>query len=239
MKTILRFVVVLLLPFQLLSKDAYSIGDTLYVWSGNGLKLREEPGLKARALGILYACDPLVVSEITGNEQAVKLLDIDTASNEKHPYFLKGKWVKVTTLDGRTGYVMDVYLLALPCNNINVAYIYGFENIRSVLPGMTTSTVYFSSDAERRDVINTVNSVEVINTRGANWGGFTITLQGWTIEEAVVFLNFFMKLNNQESDNRINKNWEKEMVISLDGGYCEVFIKDQNTKIVISGTCHC
>lgn len=239
MKTTWHFVLLFLLPFQLLSKDGYRIGDTLYVWSDNGLKLREEPGLKAWALGVLYACDPVVVSEITENEQAIKMLDVDPESDEKHPYFLKGNWIQVNTLDGRTGYVLDVYLLALPCNNINVPYLYGFGKTRSVLPGMTTSTVYYESDTERRDVVNTLKDVEVINTIGPNWGGFIITLQGWSMEEAIVFLNFFMKIHNSEFSNQIIKNWKNEMLISLDGGYCEVVIKDQNTKIVILGTCSC
>jgi len=233
MKTILHFVILFFLPFQLLSKDGYSIGDTLYVWSDNGLKIREEPGLKARALEVLYACDPVVVSEITENEQAVKMLDVDPELKEKHPYFLKGNWVKVTTLAGRTGYVLDVYLLAVTCHNVQGLSL--VRRLQSILPGLKTDTIHLDLELERVTIKSTLNGMEIINEIGSNWSGITVSLEGWTIEEAFVLFNFIKRIYPENST--IRKNWIGELNISRD--ICDILFKDEKIKIVITETCHC
>ncbi len=82
---------------------AYNPGDELYVLAGSGLVLRKTPDPKGERILSLSLGD------------AVKVLKPDF---KKHPYSveafkgfsIKGFWVKVSTAEGKDGYVFDGYL---------------------------------------------------------------------------------------------------------------------------------
>ena len=97
------------------SIDNYKIGDSLYVWAKDGLKLWEEPNTKSKLIKTIPFGWNIIVEEKTSKTFNVKVkaeISKDYTSDLTQPLILKGKWVKVKCIKtGNIGFLVDQYLL--------------------------------------------------------------------------------------------------------------------------------
>lgn len=190
--------------------DDYEKGDSLYVWANSGLQLRTSPNSNSKTIQTLQPGTDLIVIEKTNEDFVYKLYH--SSSFEKHPYLLYGNWVRVRTSRGREGFVFDSFLLKLPLNP-NLDY-----------------EEYLSSITYRVDTLNANNQCDQPDIKGfckydiayeffcnEISGGGQIQLPGFTLEEAIIFWEYFL---NYEEVNKINsimkliKNWKNTILLS-------------------------
>lgn len=86
----------------------YSIGDTLYTYAFNGLKLREQPTLNSKVLHVIEFGQKVQITDVSKNEYDERI-EIDK---------IKGNWVAINFNEIK-GFVFDGYLSKLPNNPLN------------------------------------------------------------------------------------------------------------------------
>ncbi|MDN3579455.1 SH3 domain-containing protein [Mucilaginibacter flavus] len=100
-----------LLVFNLVVKAHTAPATKLNVWLLQGVQLKASPSEKSKTIATLpYGTSVNTIKETSPQ----KSFTVDFKSDAfKKPYKLKGQWVKVD-FNGKTGYVFDGFLSALP-----------------------------------------------------------------------------------------------------------------------------
>jgi uncharacterized protein YgiM (DUF1202 family) len=177
----------LLFTFNLVAKISpiSGSGDKLNVWLLDGLQLKESAATKSKTIATLpYGSSVTVIKESTPN----KALTVDFKSDAfKAPYKLKGKWIRVN-FNGKTGYVFDGYLSAMPVLHKNKQgnfeqeeeYLkrnYGVLKIQKSIPKKDTEKkiIYYKNGAVLR-LLTAEGCVDV-----------ELNLKNITLNEAVLF----------------------------------------------------
>ena len=201
--------------------DSYSVGENLFIWAPNGLRLRSEPNSKSKIITILNFGKKVTIIEKTNLNFNVYYNSepwIDTSNNKVDPIILYGNWVKVSVDSNLVGYVIDQYLLAIkPNGNRN-------EGALKPIKIDTISKLENLPDGNHSDLVikKTYNNEIIgIETVGENWGGSTYTFPAFTIEEVLVFFFYSMQAEPKYS---IESN-KKDEIIFTDHSCIEIIIK--------------
>jgi hypothetical protein len=98
--------ILLISHFQLVADDRqFEVGDTLFVWADNGIIVRSEPSMDAKAIIKLSYGEKVTVLEVIDRELESEIIQSVTVKNQVFPRItVIGKFVKVN-LSGSIGYV--------------------------------------------------------------------------------------------------------------------------------------
>lgn len=212
--------------------DNYKVGDTLYVWAKSGLKIRASPNIKSNIIQTLVTGTEVKVVEKTEISFAYKLFE--ASKFEKHPFLLHGKWVKIQT-NGITGFVFDSFLLKIPIKSE-----YELEDFIASIT-QSTDTLKINKQCAKPDIIkNCKYGITHKNSCTELYGSMLLTFTNWTIEETVVFWEFFA---NYEYSSRIEegmllqKNWRSIIVLSDNMETCQIMKKNNQIELYLIWSC--
>ena len=221
--------------------------DYDYVWAINGLNLREEPNKNSKLIKKLQFGDSLKIVELTPFKFTNLL--IREAEPEKHPIYLKSNWVKVIA-NGKEGYLIDGYLLDLPCPEIDEKindYLTRMSNrfntirlqekfpIKSGIINFKTNQIIFSNDKRIDFEENKKDLKQNISTESeSDYVAETFKyFRGFKLNEILVFLNPFIGLENKKDfELKVRRNW-KEMIWMTDGAMQEIELSMLKNGVII------
>lgn len=229
------FITIFLLVFSLhfiYGADNYKVGDKLYVWANSGLNLRTSPTKNSKLIVTLEPGSQLTVIGITKREFVYKLYT--SSKHEKHPYLLYGNWVKVSTGSGNKGFVFDSFLLDIPIEP-NLDFESYLESISYKVDTSNLKNQY--TEPYIKGYCKYDITYEIYRTE--KYGEERISLPNFSLEEGIIFLEFFMNYEESTENNkhfRLMKNWENEIIFS---NYKHVTInhKGNITKISLFVSC--
>lgn len=212
---------------NLLSIDKYSVGDTLYIWSDNGMNVRESPSLKGRIIDVLSACEEVIVVKKTDSKIAFKSLQ--PAHNEKHPYYIRGHWVKVS-YKGKYGYLFDAYLLPISCKNTsNLRWLHKLPEVFHIIGDTLINK--FEQEKTSYEVGANIN---IFIKESGESVGFELHFSDWSIEDVFIFLKFFYKIDGADF---VSKNWKNDLHFTTDESFCRWRITQKEGDISVFGSC--
>jgi len=245
------FSIVLVLLISSLFNGLRAAGDIMYVWAIHGLDIRSEPDPNARKLGVLSYGDSLEIIEETINSYTN--LYIINGDSERHPVYLKSKWVQIISND-IVGYVINGYLL-----NIRVPFRH--EELHQYLDRMAITCKTIELDTSYRlrfgEVKFTSSLLMVSNDKSISWfkhpskksddgreteADYVLEdikyFKGFTKQELLVFLNPFYGIEDGQdspyngSSFYVRKNW-KEYLWLTDGGMQEMELTLFSNQVII------
>lgn len=238
-----RFVLLFLvlgLPGHIYSIDQYHLGDTLFVWAKNGLKLWKEPSINSKLVEILPFGNEVVVKQKTSIKFNIKvkaLISGDYSNDNTEPYILYGNWVKVLNLKtGNSGFLIDQYLLkekplidnSLPFRLL-IDQNYVIDTIYNNDLTPNKDGVYKKLD---RKYSNGNNEITEIPEKASIT---TIYLKDYSIEEAFILVaNYWI----DPEHTILIKNWKDNLIIS-DGGACDFEYSLKGDLIIVKILCSC
>jgi len=215
-----------------LADTNYKIGDTLYVWAKSGLKLRSSPNTKSNIIQALVTGTEVKVIEKTNKNFAYKLYE--ASKYEKHPFLLYGKWVKIEA-NGNTGYVFDSFLLKIPIKSG-----FKFENFIATIT-LSLDTLKLNNQCAKPDVKRICKyGIEYKDSCREIYGDMELTFSNWTIEEVVIFWEFFA---NYEYSSRLErgmlleKNWRNIVTLNDNMETCTIMKKSNQIKLYFIWSC--
>ena len=220
--------------------DNYQVGDSLYIWAKNGLKLWEEPNIKSELIESIPFGSRIIVDEKTSKSFNVKVnaeISNDYTSDSTQPFILKGNWVKVKCLkSGKIGYLIDQYLLKAKPILKNPNY-----QLLLIDEEYTLDTIYYNITIPnkegvyrkiRKEYIGGITVTETMTEKGIFK---TIQLKNYSIEEAYVLIGSYWIDSNL---SRLIKNWREKLII-YDGGMCEYSYSLIENIVTVEIICSC
>lgn len=220
--------------------DNYQVGDSLYIWAKNGLKLWEEPNIKSELIESIPFGWRIIVNEKTSEKFNVKVnaeISKDYTSDSTQPFILKGNWVKVKCLkSGKIGYLIDQYLLkAKP--------ILKNPNYQSLLidEEYKLDTIYYNTTIPNNEGAylkvrkEYKEGITVTGTMTEKGNFTTIQLKNYSIEEAYVLTGDYWIDSNLA---KLIKNWKEKLII-YDGGMCEYYYSLKGNIVTLEIICSC
>lgn len=244
-----------LITFYLLISSLFNglraAGDIMYVWAIHGLDIRSEPNPNARKLGVLRYGDSLEIIEESKNFYTN--LYIINGDNERHPVYLKSKWVRINSNEV-VGYVINGYLL-------NIRVPLSHENLYQYLDRMATTCTTIELDTSYSlrfgKVVFTTNLLRISDDKSISWvkkpsnksdnGRESESdyisedikyFKGFTKQELLVFLNPFYGIEDgQDSPFNggsfyVRRNW-REFLWLTDGGMQEMELTLFSNQVII------
>jgi hypothetical protein len=219
------------------SADDYKVGDTLYVWSKQGLKLRDGANASGRTLmAIPFGARIVVVGKTdhrfnikafgpTPKEQGGKMVD---------PVIFYGSWCKIRTAAGEEGYVIDQYLLSV----IPVPRTY-YDSYTLNLRQLSTDTIssnyspkgWLMSFTRRTRYANQIE-VTMYADEKSNSGEFRFS--GFSIEEALVIF-----LSSRDSREHVYVYENKSDYVALGIENCILEFRTDGDSVIIQMQCSC
>ncbi|MGK2861724.1 MAG: SH3 domain-containing protein [Chitinophagaceae bacterium] len=245
-----RIFIAIFLIFSCSFVNMRASGVTLYVWSPNGLNIRSAPNTNAKILGALSFGDSITVIEKTTH--TFTNLFIENHEEEKNPIYLKCNWVSIK-VNERTGFIIDGYLLEIPCPNKN-------ERINPYLDRMADKYKVLSLNASYMLRFGAVNfqSEQIVFPcdKGISWFRDTVSktedgieseddyvseeikyFKGFSKQEILIFLNVFYGLESKpysglyEGGMYVRRNWPES--IFLFGGIQEIELSLFPNQVII------
>lgn len=199
-----------------------------YVWAPNGLNVRKTANVKSPRIGVVYYGERVELDTIT-NEFITEVL-LHPAENSEDKIFIRSRWVKIKTL-ALEGFVIDSYLFDFPCprrNEILVDYIermeklYGSSPYHSDANGTKETIQYDGLLVELQPGKQVAYSPKKLLVEQEQQQGHEILLveegglfRGFTIQEVLVFLNPFYRLELKgDGEFKVIKNGATEVKLS-------------------------
>ena len=193
----------------------------MYLWSIDGIQVKESPSVRAKILGYLKAGNTVIIKGKTNTATKSNLL-----GGENHGSFdslsqitLKGNWAQIE-YKGKIGYVSDIFLLPLPTFDKKMAaefltQIPGVKKTPNGHKGSWKNILKFSYQC--RDT--------ACQTK--------IELKNWTVEEGLVFWFFLTRHYNQI---RVRQQTDKKIQIDDNKEHCEIEEGQKTLKIEANWT---
>jgi hypothetical protein len=220
------------------SADDYKVGDTLYVWSKQGLKLRDGPGISGGVTSTVEFAERVTVVGLTDLKFNLLLFSPITMGYvwaNAEPVVLYGHWTLVINEDGETGYVYDQYLLQFPpfqANNLNL-HGYGLS-----LPIDRIDTTYVDTTQKYDGLLLTIviqytQGITCTMGVGSKSSGASYFFEGFTIEEALVLIRSSL---GQFEHFRVYRNWP-DSILATDKALCELEVSVVKDGVRINVSC--
>ncbi len=230
------------MSYQLI--QGQSIKDSLFVWSSNGLNLREKPDPKSTKIKALKAGECVKYLSISDKTFTEVLID----SNElvMNPFLLKSHWIKVISgID--SGYVLDSYVLP---TNPNLSY----SSFDSLMIYRNNNTIHI--DTIYRQVEEVIfgwdfnlflkDSTQVINHTETGGSTQTYIVPNMTLNEAIIMIKFYQDkhfLLNKYSIQYpyklgLIKNWKNELIFKINET-CKISLIQNGKYLKIESICAC
>lgn len=216
--------------------DNYEVGDTLFIWSKNGLNLRSSPGINFKILEVLNFGDELhIESKTNRNHNVIGLSETNEFGKNVDSLVFEGNWVKVKTKTGIEGYVIDQYLLSVKPNEKDKTFLYDI-NLEVCQVDTTSNDSKYDVNRLNYTVMKTyVKGIKSFESSGEAWGESIFLIPDYSIEEVLVLLSasFHDYANFKVLRDR------KEGLVLTDNELCEFVISKEEGKIRVQIFCAC
>lgn len=225
-----------LLSLNTHASDQYSIGDTLYLWSKRGFKLREEPSLNARVLAVLPPGARVVIQGTSDTPQHITAFhnveEVDPPHSGNAPKILYGNWVLIQSDEGQTGYVIDQYLLDLKPVDYKGYVPYGLrlEMINCDTIGSIDS-IYYQIVEIHTQYSDGIDLTVYLNEKGSDAVYF---FPGKSIEEVLIIFKYSRAAMDHA---HVSRNWVNELWFRVE--LCEFVFVQTSTGVKVTVGCYC
>jgi len=222
------------------SIDNYYVGDSLYVWAKNGLKLWEKPNTNSKLIESIPFGWKIIVNEKTPETFNVKVnaeISQDYTSDSTQPLILKGNWVKVKCIEtGNIGYLIDQYLLKVKPRLENPNYLMLLIDEKYELDTLYYNDTIPNKDGIYKKIRRKYKSGIIVTEVVTEKGNFkTYKLKNYSLEEAFILIgNYWLDPNH----TKLIQNWEHELII-YDGGMCQYTYSLKGDVVNLEITCSC
>ena len=217
----------------------YITSESLFVWARNGMNVRSGPGTNYQIVdGLQYGDEVQMISRTDVSYNINPFPEIDTSSKKfggelVGPIILYGEWMKIKSPNGKIGYAVSQYLIALKPAKSKSMYGRIDLNIQSI------DTLYHSwqkLDGPGLQTSIQSNYNDGIKTSEYNegkWGAVSTNFTGYTMAEV------FVMMEVKGEAMTIIRNWENEIQLQDDEQMCEISIMKEGDKVTYSISCSC
>ena len=100
------FIIFVLFHAQLIADNkGFGVGDTLFVWTDNGVIVRKQPGMESEAITKRSYGEKVIVLEVVGSELEYETVPSVSIKNQVYPKIaVIGKFIRIN-ISGSVGYV--------------------------------------------------------------------------------------------------------------------------------------
>jgi len=215
----------------------YRIGDQLYVWSLNGLKLRSGASTNSMQVGIINKGEKVtVISKTDLHHDEIIKIEGDPEKPDLHyePFLFKGKWVQVVTSKSDTGYIIDNYLLP-------VVYTHSKhpDNIALHVKILQSKTL-FKKDCDGEELCLKINysmdkNINCLMQQGGVWTSVLYTFPKLTLNEVLLIFSAAY----QNFKGLYISSFEEGKLELSDESNCRYIFKIYKDKITLEELCTC
>jgi len=223
------------------SADSYHVGDTLFVWAKSGLNVRSSPSTKASIVEKIPFGDQVVIAEWCDKAYYIKVAEIIEPPAYKDevvgPFILKGQWVKITTATGKSGFIINQYILFQePFDKTNAA------NALPNLAIIQSDTIFNENDNyNAEDIERTITTLYEDGIKAQ------LVISELAVDRRIEFPNLsmeeaFVMITSSWDDlsgYRIVRNWQHTVVLTDVDEVCYLSVRWVNGVVIVETGCSC
>jgi len=218
--------------------EKIEVDDTAYIWSNFDVVLYNKPNKKSNKVGQLKFGDQVVIEDVKLKEYNIKLIDTlwyykDNLKIKNAPVINYGSWIKVKSLNGKKGYIIDQVVSKIKPDNVNYK-----QRILPLKP-LQTDTIMIDSTSRHYTIYEISYEFEYeIKMIVKNYMYKTIEIEFGNLGKETIW-KIMSNYTEKYKGFAVTRNWPNQVFFNDSENYCNYKLIKRDNIFKLKISCNC